>query len=115
MLGSDSLERSILINALEIAFLSLLIISLIYFVVRIGKAVKEPDYVSPLTYLTVTSHPQSLFYPTASPVLTQSPGGFCGSCGKPLLPNAQYCGYCGSKHEFLEIPREKSMRQFRSD
>ncbi|MHA2306667.1 MAG: zinc-ribbon domain-containing protein [Candidatus Hodarchaeales archaeon] len=30
------------------------------------------------------------------------------SCGKPLLPNAQYCGYCGSKHEFLEIPREKS-------
>jgi membrane protease YdiL (CAAX protease family) len=83
-------QNSLLINGIEIAFLSLLIIFLIYFVVRIGKPVEEPDYVSPLTYLTETSHPPSMFYPTASPVLTQSPGGFCGSCGKPYHVENHY-------------------------
>ena len=83
------------------------LIALGNFVFRVGKPVKKPDFVSPLTYITETAYPQSMFYPSMSPEINQVSGGFCGYCGKPLLPDAQYCGYCGSKHVPQGIQEEK--------
>ena len=35
--------------------------------------------------------------PSRKPAETKQTSSFCDSCGKPLKPNAKFCGKCGSK------------------
>jgi membrane protease YdiL (CAAX protease family) len=102
LLGPESQERSLFIYTIEILILVTLVALLLFFIFRIAKSLDEPDYVSPLTYSTELDYITPMFYSTESTMISHDSPRFCGSCGKPLLPNALYCGYCGYKTEFRE-------------
>ncbi|MFX0086574.1 MAG: type II CAAX prenyl endopeptidase Rce1 family protein [Candidatus Hodarchaeota archaeon] len=101
-LGPESQERALLVYLIEILMLTILVIILFIFIFRIGKSLDKPDYISPLTYSVEPVYTTPIFYSTDSTMTSQAFTQFCGSCGKPLIQNALYCGYCGSKAEFRE-------------
>ncbi|MFX0013862.1 MAG: type II CAAX prenyl endopeptidase Rce1 family protein [Promethearchaeota archaeon] len=93
LLDDSSMGFLILQYTIEAGLMVLLIAVVAFFVFKKASPLEEPDWVSNLTlsHTIVPSYP--LDYPT--------PGGFaqnfCGSCGREIVPNTQFCVYCGEK------------------
>lgn len=93
LIGDQSQEFDVFRYLIEIIYLGGLIVILSFFVYKKVGPLKEPDWVSDLTFPepTVPSYPHGYFTP--QPEIRN----FCGSCGREFIPNTQFCVYCGQK------------------
>ncbi len=93
LFGESNGNLLVLQYVIRVVYLVLLIGILAFFIFKKSGPLKEPDWVSDLTFpeATIPSYPYG--YPT--PVAKFQ--NFCSSCGREIVPNTQFCVYCGTK------------------
>ncbi len=93
LFGESNGNLLVLQYVIRVGYLVLLIGILAFFIFKKSGPLKEPDWVSDLTFpeATIPSYPYGYLTPAAE---FQN---FCGSCGREIVSNTQFCVYCGVK------------------
>ena len=93
LFGESSEETIIIEYIIEMGYLILLIGTLAFFIFKKSGPLKEPDWVSDLTFpeATIPSYPPDYLAPAT---VVQN---FCGSCGREIVPDTRFCVFCGAK------------------
>ena len=84
---------SFVVYILETGAILLILVFLATFTFTRVKPLKEPDWVSEISFpeRSISGYPQSYSPPTIG---TQQS---CGSCGREIIPQTSFCVYCGEK------------------
>lgn len=92
LFGEPSQELALIQYLIEIVYLGILVLGLIILITRRVDPLQKPDWVSD------TSFPDSnLGYVTEYLTPPTSSQHQCRFCGRELIPNTQFCVYCGTK------------------
>lgn len=86
-------EMIVVLYVLETGITLLLMGILAIFIFTKAGPLKEPDWVSDVTF------PERVIpsYPHGYPAPIAGPQNFCGSCGRETVPHTNFCVYCGAQ------------------